>query len=936
LSVTINPPPLTVTTTSLPAGTVGAAYSQTLAASGGTGGYTWSVTSGPLPAGLTLSAAGVISGTPAAAGASTFTVQVKDSSGTTATRALSIAINPAALLLTTTSLPGATAGASYSATLSASGGTGGYTWSVTAGSLPAGLSLSPSGAITGTPSSAGTASFTVQVQDSSGAKAATNLSISVFPALTVATASLPLALLGAPYSQTLSATGGSGGYVWSIAGGSLPAGLALSPGGVLAGTPQSSGAFSFTVKVTDAASVTATRGLTLSVASPVSVNVPGSLPRGQVGLLYSASLAASGGSGAYTWSITSGELPPGVALNSASGALAGAPTVAGTFSFTVQAADANGLTATATSSIEVRPELTIATDPTLAGASAGSTYSQTLTASGGTPPYSWSQTSGSLPAGLTLNGSAGTLGGTPTQVGTFQFVLQARDAVGATAQTTFTLTIASGLTIASAPQLPPGTSGVRYSVTLQPAGGTPPYVWAITAGALPAGIGFNSGVLEGTPSSAGTYTFTAQVTDGNSSKASKQFTLAVAGPLTITTAAALPGGVGGAPYRQTLAAAGGTPPYLWTVTGGSLPPGLTLEGPTGILSGTPSASGSFPFTVTLTDSVSVAVQRQFTIEIGQGVTITTPASLPDATAGTAYSLTLGAAGGQAPYSWSITGGSLPPALALSASSGAISGSPSAQGTYNFTVQVADAAGRTASRVHTIVVGLPSSSPSMTVNGVGATVAALQQPVIDIALASPYPVPITGRLNVSFAPGGAHPADDPSIQFSTGGRSAAFTIPANSTHATFASPQFALQVGSVAGTLTLTIDSLQANNTPLAAPAAVTAQVAASAPQIRSVTVVRQTGGFQVQVLAVSSTRELTQATVNFRPGAGSSLQTASAAVPLGGASNAWFGSAPSASYGGQFTLTLPFSFVGTAGGLDSVSVVLTNGAGASQESSGAY
>jgi hypothetical protein len=101
-------------------------------------------------------------------------------------------------------------------------------------------------------------------------------------------------------------------------------------------------------------------------------------------------------------------------------------------------------------------------------------------------------------------------------------------------------------------------------------------------------------------------------------------------------------------------------------------------------------------------------------------------------------------------------------------------------------------------------------------------------------------------------------------------------------------------------------------------------------------VVRQSGGFQVRVLAVSSTRDLTQATVNFHPSSGSNVQTATATVQLGDASNTWFRSAASASYGGQFTLTLPFTFAGTAGGLDSVSVILSNAAGASQEASGAY
>ena len=167
----------TITTSSLPAGTVGTAYSQSLSASGGTTPYSWSVTSGSLPAGLSLGSGGTISGTPTSAGTSTFTVQV--SGGGTATKSLSITVNPASLQVTTSSLPAGTVGTAYSQSLSASGGTTPYSWSVTSGSLPAGLSLGSGGTISGTPTSAGTSTFTVQV--SGGGTATKSLSVTVNP-----------------------------------------------------------------------------------------------------------------------------------------------------------------------------------------------------------------------------------------------------------------------------------------------------------------------------------------------------------------------------------------------------------------------------------------------------------------------------------------------------------------------------------------------------------------------------------------------------------------------------------------------------------------------------------------------------------------------------------------------------------------------------------
>src|SRR5580704_1098330 len=233
LTINLVPPP-SVTTTSLTAGTVGTAYSATLAAANGVAPYTWSVTVGTLPAGLTLAAGtGAITGTPTAYGTSGFTVQVKDANNFTATAVLSIKINPAPVAISTTSLPnGIVNSPGYSATLQSTGGATPITWAVTAGALPTGLTLAANGAITGTPTTAGTSNFSVTATDSStpALTATKALSITIVPVLSITTSSLPNGVTSAAYTATLQSTGGVAPITWTVSIGSLPAGLTLNPG----------------------------------------------------------------------------------------------------------------------------------------------------------------------------------------------------------------------------------------------------------------------------------------------------------------------------------------------------------------------------------------------------------------------------------------------------------------------------------------------------------------------------------------------------------------------------------------------------------------------------------------------------------------------------------------------------------------------------------
>jgi len=475
----------------------------------------------------------------------------------------------------------------------------------------------------------------VQVQNTQTGQASQSVPISIVSTgtnvalpLAISTTSLSAGVLGTPYSGFLAANGGTSPYTWSITSGSLPAGIGLVAGsGALTGTPTTSGTFNFTVAVSDGSTPIQSQSAALSITVAPATAAPSqlaiatsSLPSGTDGTAYSQSLTASGGTPGYKWSITSGSLPAGLTLGAGTGLIAGKPTASGTSSFTVSVSDSGNpvQTKSALLSIAVAPasaapaQLTIITS-SLPSGTAGTVYSQSLTANGGTPGYKWSITSGSLPAGLTLS-SGGVISGKPTASGTSTFTVSVSDS-GNPVQTksaSLSITVASTQLTISTSSLASGASGAAYSQTLVASGGTPNYTWSITSGSLPAGLtlGAGTGLISGKPTASGTSSFTVSVSDSGNPVQTKSASLsiAIAGPTFTITSSTLAAATVGTAYSQTLAANGGTLPYIWSITSGSLPAGLTLSSG-GLISGTPTASGSYKITITVTDS-SKPVQTQ--------------------------------------------------------------------------------------------------------------------------------------------------------------------------------------------------------------------------------------------------------------------------------------------------------------------------------------
>jgi large repetitive protein len=289
--------------------------------------------------------------------------------------------------------------------------------------------------------------FTVAAVNAAGTGPASARSSAVTvnagPSLTFAAP--PAGEVGVAYSDQLTSSGGTGALAWSVSSGSLPGGLSLnSSTGLLSGTPTASGSFSFTVTITDAAGGTASKAVTVTIAAAPSLANPAP-PSGQAGVAYSDALAVTGGTGPFTWSVSSGSLPAGVTLNSSTGALSGTPTTAGLYSFTVQVTDADGQTATQGLNLTVAVgPIVIATSASTGTATQGGRVGFTVTVTN-TAATAYSGVTYSMPLGnmvddAAYNGDAAATAGTVSVSGQ-TLTWTGNLAAGAAATVTFSLTV---------------------------------------------------------------------------------------------------------------------------------------------------------------------------------------------------------------------------------------------------------------------------------------------------------------------------------------------------------------------------------------------------------------------------------------------------------------------------------------------------------------
>jgi hypothetical protein len=675
-------------------GTVGKTYDTvTFSASGGAGDYRFSV-KGILPTGMTFSS-GTLSGTPASGSAGTysFSIEVLDGAGALARQDYTWTISPQVgqLLPLSISAPvlNAAVGGTVNFKLWASGGTPPYTFAVTAGALPDGLSLGADGLIAGVPFTLGTFRFTISVQDAAASTpAVANMSIFVNGPLAVTTDSLPVLTQGTPYDARIAVTGGVGPYTWMVSSGTLPPGLQLNwLTGVIGGFFNSSGYYRFTVQVSDATAAVATVVYTLGFdGEPPYITSDTNLPGAGYNRPYKVTLQADS-KNFLVWTLVAGDLPQGLTL-SPSGELSGSTGALGSHSFTIRVTDPGRRSDTRDFRVTVFPPLTIRTPSPLPDAPTG-VVSTTLQAVGGVAPLTWTVSHGSLPPGITLS-TSGALTGSTGARGTFYFTITAADASEARSSVPYSMTVGPVLAIASA-TLPRGLSDIAYSVRLTATGGSLPYRWSATG--LPAEFSLDpaSGEVSGTPASGGQVQFEATVQDQVGSSAHRAFSFTIdPGPLVLASAD-LPAAVAGNPYAYKLTARGGAKPYCWNIIGTSVGVVLTADGTIALANPEPR---TYTFTVAVFDAGGQFERKGLSLRVVAAPLRLSTTSLPDAIAGVRYQARLESTGGVAPKGWSVTGGSLPAGIALG-SDGSLTGVTSASGTYRFSVAVVDAVSQVA-------------------------------------------------------------------------------------------------------------------------------------------------------------------------------------------------------------------------------------------------
>jgi len=626
----------------------------------------------------------------------------------------------------------------YDETLTGSGGTGPYTFTLS-GTLPPGLALDgATGNLSGTPAAAGTYPFSIIAADSFECTGSRDYHLIVdpggCPAITLDPTTLPTVTQGAPYSETLTASGGTGPYAYEVTAGALPEGLGLDPAtGEISGAPVESGTYVFDVTATDSNLCTGTRTYSLGVLCPtISMTPESQLPDAFAGVPYLTNITANGGTAPYTYEITNGTLHNGIYMGEG-GTVFGVTEGPGTKIFHVQATDANGCTGEQQFRMDSQNcfDGSILCDEM---SDITSNFTATDLCNGEAEWYGTNACPSSNDVGHTpsaharwgTNGDCFDYGAGATQDALDSFVLDVSNCNSGEALVRFNYLLGF--------QDDATADRARVEVTVD---GGSPEVLADNGAGGPSCSGLPSPGLGNLRNWSGwqhldltvPVTTSLQVrfvgeTDDGTDNAGEGFLVddvivqCVCPDDYVVTPDALPQAFIDTSYSVTIVPEGGAPPYTFDTLPGHPPPaGLALDPVTGELFGIPTTAGIFPFTIVAIDSNFCKASLLYNLLVSPnncpGFTFDPPL-LPDGIEGSFYSAVVAASGGVEPYTYQVTTGALPPGLALDPDSGVLSGTPTTAGIFTFTISAIDATFCLASWEYTVIV-TPMGCPLITIS-----------------------------------------------------------------------------------------------------------------------------------------------------------------------------------------------------------------------------